>query len=83
MKIRGTRGRIEFDLENGYVVRAEGEMHLDYTFVVYTKSMRYIVPHQNKNLSLSQKEEIINEAKKVTRETKVQLVFLDAEGKPI
>ena len=40
MKISGTSGNITFDYENGYVLKAEGELLTDNSFLVYRSSMQ-------------------------------------------
>ena len=42
MKITGGRNYIKFDLENGYVARAEGEMLVGRKFVVYKDTMKIL-----------------------------------------
>ena len=39
MKITGGMNYIKFDLENGYVIKAEGEMLIGRKFVVYTDTI--------------------------------------------
>ena len=38
MKITGTRGYVKFDLEYGYVMKAEGGVLIDRTFIVQLRS---------------------------------------------
>ena len=40
MKISGTRSIITFDYENGYVLKAEGELLTDGSFTVYRSSIQ-------------------------------------------
>ena len=40
MKITGGMNYIKFDLENGYVIKAEGELLAGRKFVVYTDTMK-------------------------------------------
>lgn len=76
MKITGSRNYVKFDLENGYVVKAEGEMLIDRKFVVYKNTMKFWEPpHEKEELSLSQIEHIINEVQKNTNGDTVQLIF--------
>ena len=47
MKITGSMNYVKFDLENGYVVKAEGEMLVGKKFVAYRDTMKFhlhIVP---------------------------------------
>ena len=39
MKITGGMNYVKFDLENGYIIKAEGEMLVGRKFVVYTDTM--------------------------------------------
>lgn len=41
MKISGTRSIITFDYENGYVLKAEGELLTDNSFLVYRSSIQH------------------------------------------
>lgn len=76
MKITGSRNYVKFDLENGYIVKAEGEMLIDRKFVVYKNTMKFWEPpHEKEKLSLSQIEYIINEVQKETNVHTVQLIF--------
>lgn len=76
MKITGSRDYIKFDLENGYEVKAEGEMLIDRKFVVYKNTMKFWEPpHEKEELSLSHIEYIVNEVQENTNEDTVQLIF--------
>ena len=45
MKITGGRDYIKFDMENGCVLKANGEMLTDHSFVVYKDTMKtWITP---------------------------------------
>ena len=41
MKITGSMNYVKFDLENGYVVKAEGEMLVGKKFVAYRDTMKF------------------------------------------
>lgn len=76
MKIAGTRGCITFDLENGYVIKAQGELLADGNFWAWSHTMKsWEPPHDKEPLSPSQIEEIINEVKNFTKETRYQVIF--------
>ena len=46
MKITGTRSSVKFDLEDGYVIIARGELLTGKRFVVYKNSMtKWEPPH--------------------------------------
>ena len=40
MKIAGSMNYVKFDLENGYVIKAEGEMLVGRKFVAYMDTMK-------------------------------------------
>lgn len=76
MKITGSMNYIKFDLENGYVIKAEGEMLVGRAFVAYTDTMkRWESPHENEKVSKEQIEKIIQEVKKSMNENTVQIIF--------
>ena len=76
MKITGNSSFIKFDFENGYVLKAEGEMLVNRTFVVYKETMKFWeAPHDNESLSQKQIEDIILEVQKDTNENTIQLIF--------
>ena len=55
MKITGTRSTITFDLENGFLLKAQGELLINKKFVVYKDSMtQWEPPHEN--LPITQRE---------------------------
>lgn len=76
MKITGGMNYAKFDLENGYVVKAEGEMLVGRQFVVYRDTMKYWeAPHEYEKLSEEQVEYIIQEVQKNMNEHTVQIIF--------
>lgn len=76
MKISGSMNYIKFDLENGYVLKAEGEMLVDKRFLVYKDSMKsWETPHQDEKLSEIEIAQIIEEVQKNTNENTVQIIF--------
>ena len=76
MKITGSRNYVKFDLENGYIAKAEGEMLVGGKFVVYKKTMKFWeAPHENEQITSSQIAEIVNEVQKISNENTVQLIF--------
>ena len=55
MKITGTRSTITIDLENGFLIKAQGELLINKKFVVYKDSMtQWEPPHEN--LPITQRE---------------------------
>ena len=76
MKITGSMNYVKFDLENGYIIKAEGEMLVGRKFVVYTDTMKtWEPPHENEKLSKEQIEEIIREVQESMNENTVQIIF--------
>ena len=76
MNITGNRNQIEFDLENGYKITAEGEMLVNKTFVVFKHTLQLIEPPNNKmNLTQNQIEKLINEVQKNKSKDTVQIIF--------
>lgn len=76
MKITGSMNYIKFDLENGYAVKAEGEMLVGRKFVTYTGTMKTWEPsHENEKISKEQIERIIQEVQKSMNENTVQIIF--------
>jgi hypothetical protein len=76
MKITGSMNYVKFDLENGYVIKAEGEMLVGRRFVAYTDTMKaWESPHENEKISKEQIERIIQEVQKSMNENTVQIIF--------
>lgn len=76
MKIAGSMNYVKFDLENGYVVKAEGEMLVGKKFVAYRDTMKsWEPPHEHEELLEEQIESIIQEVQRNMNENTVQIVF--------
>lgn len=76
MKITGTSSYIKFDLENGYVLKAEGEMLTEGRFIVYKNSMKFWEePHSDEKITEEQIEEIIREVTANMNDNTVQIIF--------
>ena len=76
MKITGTSSYVKFDLENGYVMKAQGEILVGRKFWVYKDTMKcWEPPHEKEEITAKQIEEIIAEVQKNTNENEVQLIF--------
>ena len=73
MKIAGSMNYVKFDLENGYVIKAEGEMLVGRKFVASMKTWE--PPHENEKISKEQIERIIQEVQKSMNENTVQIIF--------
>ena len=76
MKITGSNNYVKFDLENGYVIKAEGEMLMGRKFVAYMNTMKtWESPHENEKISKEQIERIIQEVQKSMNENTVKIIF--------
>ena len=76
MKISGTRGNIWFDLENGYVMKAQGELLINGEFVVYKDTMKsWESPHNMEVITQEQIDDIINNAIKESKNFEMKLFF--------
>ena len=77
MKISGTSGNITFDYENGYVLKAEGELLTDNSFLVYRSSIQNWEPPYN-HIRISQKEidKLIEEVQSMMTEQTMHLEFI-------
>lgn len=76
MKITGSMNYVKFDLENGYVVKAEGEMLVGRKFVAYKDTMKtWEPPHENEELHEEHIKSIIQEVQKSMNENTVQIMF--------
>ena len=76
MKITGTSSWIEFDLENGYVLRANCEMLVGNKFVVYKDTMKFWgKPHEKEMVTEQEKEMIVHEVMKNTNENTIKIIF--------
>lgn len=76
MTITGTGSYIKIDLENGYVVKAEGERLINRRFVAYKDTMKFWEPpHEKEAITKRQIEEIIAEVQRDRDEDKVWIFF--------
>ena len=76
MKVTGGRNYVKFDLENGYVIKAEGEMLIERKFVVYKDTMTFWEPpHEHEKVSEEQIENIVQEVNRIMNKNTVQIIF--------
>lgn len=67
---------IKFDLENGYVLKAQGEMLVGGKFVVYKDSMKtWEKPHTQEIVTDEQVNNIIQEVESMTNANTVKIIF--------
>ena len=77
MKISGTRSIITFDYENGYVLKAEGELLTDGSFIVYRSSIQNWEPTYN-HILITQNEidKLVEEVNSRMTEQSIQIEFI-------
>ena len=77
MKITGTSGNITFDYENGYVLKAEGELLTDNSFLVYRSSIQNWEPPYN-HIPITQNEidKLVEEVNSMMAEQTIQIEFI-------
>lgn len=75
MKITGTRSYIDFDLENGNIIRADGELLINKQFVVYINSMRYIQKKDAPDNIQITIDRIIKEVSAISNENTMKIIF--------
>ena len=77
MKISGTRSIITFDYENGYVLKAEGELLTDGSFIVYRSSIQNWEPPYN-HILITQNEidKLVEEVQSMMTEQTMHLEFI-------
>lgn len=76
MKITGTMSSITFDLEDGHVVKAKGEMLMNNTFAVDRGTMtHWEPPFEDEPFTKEAKEKLIQDALKQVSANTVQLIF--------
>jgi len=77
MKISGTSGNVTFDYENGYVLKAEGELLTDGSFIVYRSSIQNWEPPYN-HIPITQNEidKLVEEVNSMMTEQSIQIEFI-------
>ena len=77
MKISGTSGNVAFDYENGYVLKAEGELLTDGSFTVYSSSIQNWEPPYN-HIPITQNEidKLVEEVNSMMTEQTIQIEFV-------
>ncbi len=77
MKIRGGRNHIIFDMENGYVLRAGGELQYSGGFWVDKTTIKnWEPPHENELVTLEQYEDLVNRVNSRDPENSVPIKFI-------
>jgi hypothetical protein len=77
MKISGTSGNVTFDYENGYVLKAEGELLTVGSFIVYRSSIQNWEPPYN-HIPITQNEidKLVEEVNSMMTEQTIQIEFI-------
>lgn len=76
MRITGTNSYVKFDLENGHVLKAEGEMLTNGRFVAFKDTMnRWEPPFEKETLSNDDINEIIKQVNSNMNESTIQITF--------
>mgnify|MGYP003082533421 CR=1 FL=1 len=77
MIISGTRSIITFDYENGYVLKAKGELLTDGSFTVYRSSMRnWEPPYNHIRITQSEIDKLVEEVDSMMTEQTIQLELI-------
>lgn len=77
MKIRGGRNHIIFDMENGYILRAGGELQYSGEFWVHKDTIKnWEPPHENEAVTLEQYEDLVNQVNSRDPENSVPISFV-------
>lgn len=77
MKIRGGMNYIIFDMENGYVLRAGGELLFSGTFWCHKDTIKnWEPPHENEPVTLEQYEDLVKQVNSRNPENSVPIEFV-------
>ena len=77
MKISGTSGNITFDYENGYVLKAEGELLTDNSFLVYRSSIQnWEPPYNHIRITQNEIDKLVEEVDSMMTEQTIHLEFI-------
>lgn len=76
MKISGTSGNITFDYENGYVLKAEGELLTDGSFIVYSSIQNWEPPYNHIPITQNEIDKLVEEVNSMMTEQTIQIEFI-------
>jgi len=77
MKISGTSGNVTFDYENGYVLKAEGELLTDGSFIVYRSSIQnWEPPYNHIRITQNEIDKLVEEVNSRMTEQSIQIEFI-------
>lgn len=76
MKISGTRSTIVFNMEDGHIMRANGELLLNGSFVVDKKTMlSWEPPYRSETVTIETVNDIIQEVENMTNSNTMKIIF--------
>ena len=77
MKISGTRSIITFDYENGYVLKAKGELLTDGSFTVYRSSIQnWELSFNHIRITQIELDKLVEEVQSLMTEQTIQIEFI-------
>ena len=77
MKISGTSGNVTFDYENGYVLKAEGELLTDGSVTVYRSSIQnWEPPYNHIRITQNEIDKLVEEVDSMITEKTIQIEFI-------
>ena len=77
MKISGTRSTIIFNMEDGHIMYANGELLLNKSFVVDKKTMQsWEPPYENEIVTIETVNNIIQEVENMSDHDTMKIIFL-------
>ena len=77
MKISGTKSIITFDYENGYVLKAKGELLTNGSFTAYRSSIQnWEPPYNHIRIIESEIDKLVEEVKSMMTEQTIQIEFI-------
>lgn len=77
MKISGTKSIITFDYENGYVLKAKGELLTNGSFTAYRSSIQnWEPPYNHIRIIESEIDKLVEEVVSMMTEQTIQIEFI-------
>ena len=77
MTISGTSGNVTFDYENGYVLKAEGELLTVGSFIVYRSSIQnWEPPYNHIRITESEIDKLVEEVDSMMTKQTIQIEFI-------
>ena len=77
MKISGTRSIITFDYENGYVLKAKGDLLTDGSFTVYRSSIQnWELSFNHIRITQNELDKLVEEVQSLMTEQTIQIEFI-------